>query len=141
MVLALLLLRSGPVGREVHLDAAIKEAAEGHDGVILDMAAITGFAWQEMFIFSGYASAGDVQDALGFWWSPPSGAIDRASSDVALLVFVDNGTVVAYTLCPRSSGDFLLNSNRRHIRRERARFAVRHTMSAGHPWCVLELQR
>jgi hypothetical protein len=66
----------------------------------------TNFEWEELHIFRPYEADSAVDRRLGFSSPVPRSVGLERRDDIALLVFVKSGQVVAYVAQPRKPGDF-----------------------------------
>lgn len=71
-----------------------------------NMADITDFQWDELYIFGPYTPGSEIENTLGFSWPPAfTCGIDKYDGH-CLLVFVGNNEVTRYYMYPRNYGDF-----------------------------------
>ena len=103
-VLALATLLALSACADSGLDERITSTVDGASGTQLRMSDVTDFAWEELYVFPPYTSQEQIDRALGFEWSDPSGI--SLKDTITLLVFVDDGEVVGWVAPLRSEADF-----------------------------------
>ncbi len=90
--------------RRLRLVERITSAIDGASGTQLRISDLTDFAWEELYVFPPYTSQEQIDRALGFEWSDPSGI--SLKDTITLLVFVDDGEVVGWVEPLRFEADF-----------------------------------
>lgn len=99
-VIALAVLIPGCL-REAPLVSRIEShVAAGHRS--LDLAALTPFAWDRMYVFGPYTDHSRVERTLGFKWPEYAQTTIASSDSVCLLLFVAEGRIVHWCEQPRS---------------------------------------
>ena len=104
VVLALATLLALSACADSGLDERITSTVDGASGTQLRISDHTDFAWEELYVFPPYTSQEQIDRALGFEWSDPSGI--SLKDTITLLVFVDDGEVVGWVAPLRSEADF-----------------------------------
>ena len=89
IVLALATLLALSACADSGLDERITSTVDGASGTQLRISDLTDFAWEELHVFPPYTSQKQIDRALGFEWSAPSGI--SLKDTITLLVFVDDG--------------------------------------------------
>ncbi|MCB0803962.1 MAG: hypothetical protein KDB74_12760 [Flavobacteriales bacterium] len=75
--------------------------------IVIDIAEITDFDWDELFIFRPYTSGNKINESLGIQWSDEANTSVVGSESYSLFIFMNKGKVVLETFVPRSiSKDF-----------------------------------
>ena len=90
------------------VEARISTLIERAGSRTFAIADATAFPWDRLFVFPPYASPETIRGVLGFAWDTPPSARIESRDDIALLVFVHAGQVVAHSAQPRRPGDFAL---------------------------------
>ena len=122
IVLALATLLALSACADSGLDERITSTVDESSGTQLRMSDLTDFAWEEFYVFAPYTSQEQVDRALGFEWSDPSGI--SVKDTITLLVFVDDGEVVGWVAPLRSEADFASLSGGSPWTPETAQFRV-----------------
>ena len=107
------------------LGAVIARAATTQPGEKIDLARLTDFDWDRLYIFGPHAKKSEIESALGFDWPGVSKTKIAKSDEVALLVFTKEKKVVGWLEYPRLKADFSFVSSSKGYTREEARFAIK----------------
>jgi hypothetical protein len=81
------------------------------DSIILDIAKITDFTWEKLYIFKPYTTIASIDSILGFKWDEARKSLINQSEEFNLLVFIERNTVVHFVKVPRNNGDFIKLKN------------------------------
>ncbi|MHB1224129.1 MAG: hypothetical protein ACYC2G_08830 [Gemmatimonadaceae bacterium] len=73
----------------------------------VNLADLTPFRWDRLYIFAPHTSSSAVEEALGRPWSGAERSGIARVDTAALLVFVAGDDIVAATMHPREYGDFV----------------------------------
>ena len=93
----------GPSGERPALDRTIWEAviSAGDQGTV-SFSDLGGFEWDSLYAFDAYATDDEIREAIGDSW--PGGDDSRIPSDgLALVVFVDQGEIAAWSVLNETS--------------------------------------
>jgi hypothetical protein len=82
------------------------ETAVSTNATQINLADLTDFAWDNLYIFAPYTTPEQINVALGFTWPDAESSDIAMHDDITLLVFVENGRVVDHVEFPRAQGDF-----------------------------------
>lgn len=106
-------IRAAESSREF-LQANISQAVsryEKGETACVDLAEVTAFAWDRLYIFRPYRSSEEIERILGtFWWDSRFLSI-HSNDAVTLLVFMRNRNVVQYVEFSRGIADFAFADN------------------------------
>lgn len=72
----------------------------------IDMAKLTPFDWEQLYIFKPYTPIHVIDSKLGYVWSGAEKTFINQEEEFDLLVFTKNDTVVNYIRWLRNKGDF-----------------------------------
>jgi len=72
----------------------------------INLADLTPFSWDELYIFKPYTPLSDIEESLGFVWKEANKTFINQEDGFNLLVFIEKKDVIHYTKWPRSKGDF-----------------------------------
>jgi hypothetical protein len=86
----------------------LAEQVERGPGTSVNLADLSPFRWDRMYLFGPRTPASTVRDSVRVAWPGAAGVVGSATPDsVNLLVFVGGGQVLAVTAHPRRRGDFV----------------------------------
>lgn len=77
----------------------------------INVAELTDFAWDRLFIFAPFTAHNDIHESLGFHWSGVATTNIHQSDVNTLLVFVKDQRVLGWCEYPRVKADFSLVSS------------------------------
>ena len=121
---ALLLLSSLIAGCSPSpLSERIGEEARTHSAV--DLAAITSFEWDTVFIFSPYSTSKVICQTVGPLWANCESAAPRQVAESEFhLVFTNRGSFVAQVVHSRTNGEFCQSTCALRIAKPNSLFKV-----------------
>lgn len=73
----------------------------------INIAKLTPFDWEQLYIFKPYTPISIIDSELGYIWSGAEKTFINQEDEFDLLVFTKNDTVVNYIRWYRNKGDFL----------------------------------
>lgn len=82
-----------------------KKVSDG-EGTTINIANLTNFEWEKLYIFDPYESRDSIQNTIGQEFLKENDIHISVSEEVTLLVFTKNNNVVHYFNHPRKKGDF-----------------------------------
>ena len=88
------------------ISSAIADLVRQGEGTVVEIAPLTRFEWDRLFIFGPYSAEKRVNDTLGFEWSGFDRSDGKWGKSVVLFVFVKGNEVVRSFEHPRIQGDF-----------------------------------
>jgi hypothetical protein len=109
------------------LGAQIAKSATAHPTAPLNVAELTDFQWDRLYIFAPFASHDDIQESLGFAWPNVSKTHIHHSDVNTLLVFVKDKQVAGWIEYPRVKADFSLVSSMTGYAPKDATFNIKTT--------------
>jgi hypothetical protein len=95
------LVRRSPVSQ------ALADVAARGEPTTIDIATITSFEWDKLYIFEPYTSPERVEQYLGFRWPQASMYSVKDGKDAALFVFVKGQKVVHWGFFPGGQSKWL----------------------------------
>jgi hypothetical protein len=119
------------------LGAKIARTAATQPSERIDLAQLTDFDWDRLYIFGPHTKRDEVQNALGYEWAGVSKTKIARSDEISLLVFTKDRKVVGWLEYLRLKADFSFVSSSTGYTRDEARFAIR----AEKPWPVVAQTR
>jgi hypothetical protein len=99
----------------------------------IDIAGLTPFNWDTLYIFKPYTSVQAINDSLGFIWKEVDKTFINHTDGFNLLVFTIDRSVVKYIQWPRNEGDFL-KLNHSKYSYDSAKFVLRNEIYGGQDW-------
>lgn len=117
---------SGPSVKDVvdPLRAAVAAAKTQNPPGELVLADVTGFEWDDVFVFGPYTPLERINEALGKSFSASSLAQIHERDDIVVLVFRRDGKVLVKAPFERSDADFAASSRLEPITSTAARFEL-----------------
>jgi hypothetical protein len=103
------------------------ETAVSTNATQINLADLTDFAWDNLYIFAPYTTPEQINAALGFTWPEAASADITLHDDITLLIFVQNGRIVDHVEFPRAQGDFAAAAAAQPYTPERAIFDIAGT--------------
>lgn len=88
------------------LELAVSKKTDNKDPVVVNIAQLTDFDWDRMFVFAPYTDVATVQKTLGYAWEGARISLIDSMDRFHLLVFTKQGKVVKYFEYPRGAGGF-----------------------------------
>ena len=73
----------------------------------IDIAKLTPFDWEQLYVFKPYTPIREIDSKLGYIWVEAEKTFINQEEEFDLLVFVKNDTVVNYIRWFRNKGDFM----------------------------------
>jgi hypothetical protein len=107
------------------LGAVIARAATTQPHEKIDLARLTDFDWDRLYIFGPHSKRDEIESALGFDWPGVSKTKIAKSDEVTLLVFTKDKAVAGWLEYPRLKADFSFVASSKGYTREEARFAIK----------------
>lgn len=95
---------------EYSFDGISQEVTNIIDNENLDtiqIAKLTPFHWDSLYIFKPYTSMDSVHSVLGYKWEGFNNTTIDRTDGINLLLFTENDSVINYIRWPRNKGDFL----------------------------------
>ncbi len=77
------------------------------DSVLINVALMTNFSWDKLFIFKPYTSIETIDTTLTFKWNDAEESLISQEDDFNLLVFIRSGEVIYWDKIPRNLCDFI----------------------------------
>ncbi len=102
-----------------------KKVSDG-EGAIINIANLTNFEWDKLYIFDPYESRDNIQNTIGQVFLKANDIHISVSEEVTLLVFTKDGNVVHYFNHPRRKGDFSGFKDHDWFTPENSKFKVVH---------------
>lgn len=106
-------IRSAERSREflqANISQAVSRYEEGETACV-DLAKVTTFAWEKLYIFRPYRSSEEIDRILGTFWLESRFLTISSNDGVTLLVFMRNGSVVQYVELSRGAADLAFADN------------------------------
>lgn len=79
---------------------------ENGENIELNIADLTPFKWDELYIFKPYTSIVEINESLGFEWEKSKKTAINYADGFNLLIFIEKSKVIHYINWPRNKGDF-----------------------------------
>jgi hypothetical protein len=95
---------------QTNISQAVSRYEEGETACV-DLAKVTTFAWDKLYIFRPYRSSEEIDRILGTFWLDSRFLTISSNEAVTLLVFMRNGSVVQYVELSRGVADFAFADN------------------------------
>jgi hypothetical protein len=111
-----------PTLAEKLADEIEQVATNGNEQI--DIANLTNFTWDSLYIFAPYSTPEQINHTLGFTWSEASPSAISLHDDISLLIFVNNGRVVEDVEFRRVGGDFAEAASSEPYTPDQASFAI-----------------
>lgn len=109
---------------ESPVSSAIAEKVSKGEGTIINLAEMTSFEWDKLYIFDPYESRDNIQNSIGQQFLKTDELPMGVSEGDTLLVFTKNNQVVHYFNHPRGKGDFSGLKNHNWFTPQNAKFQV-----------------
>lgn len=101
---------------------AMPQAGKESKDTVIDLAAMTDFAWDRVYLFGPYSPPSIIYRQLGYhWYNDVVGKIQYLD-DHSLLIFVQKGKVVEYLENPLGIGGMYWDTNRMMFERNDSQF-------------------
>jgi hypothetical protein len=88
------------------LELAVSKKKDNKEPVVVNVAQLTDFDWDRMFVFAPYTDVATVQKTIGYEWGGARISQIDSQDRFHLLVFTKQGKVVKYFQYPRGAGGF-----------------------------------
>jgi len=116
--------QNGGQGVVNSIEKLVNAALSGESAGKIDLAKLSGFEWDRLFIYAPYTPASTIEKELRLVDPVVRDIGIDARDDVSLLVFMRFDQVAKAVAYPRGKGDFSMAGAENPIPRQRSRFIV-----------------
>jgi hypothetical protein len=107
------------------------------DDSIINIADMTSFEWEKLYVFKPYTQIKEIHSKLGFIWNDAELTLIHQSDEFNLLVFVKSNKIIHFVNIPRNHGDFYKLRTNGPFTRDKSFFIVRKELFGTQYWTYL----
>ena len=120
-------------------ELAVAKKRGNKEPVVVEVAQLTDFDWDRMFVFAPYTDVKTVHKTLGYEWRGAEVSQIERMDRFHLLVFTKDSKVVKYFEYPRGGGHFNLNATEWSggLSKDAAVFSIDEEIVSGEPLLLI----